>query len=163
MAQGLVPNFELEFKEDQRRGQTVKVESIDGTNTRFKSIKKASFKIEGAQIFNAMPKDIRGYMGSKESFKRNLDNFLSTIPDEPEVEGGQVPSALDFNVKPSNSLKDWVRTLKIYNFQIEEEDVAEEDNFEDEMPVITGSSPIKCSCLMRSQRDSFCSNNEDLL
>ena len=39
-------------------------------------------------------------------------------------------------MKPSNSFKDWVRTLKIFNFQIGEDEVADEDNLEDEKPVV---------------------------
>lgn len=65
VAQESVPNFGLEFRDESRSGRTVKIDSYVGTNTKVKSIKEASFKIEGAQIFNAMSKDIRDFKGSQ--------------------------------------------------------------------------------------------------
>ena len=44
----------------------------------------------------------------------NLDKILESIPDEPHMGGYMVPSALCVKAKPSNSIKDWVKTLKIY-------------------------------------------------
>ena len=92
-----------------------------GSSLKIKTLKEASLKIEGARLFNSLPLSLRDFKGTKEVFKKNLDIFLETIPDEPEVEGGQVAGTLDVNVKYSNSIKDWMRKLNIYNFKIEEE------------------------------------------
>ena len=52
---------------------------------------------------------------SIEDFKTELDKFLSKIPDEPNVSGGQyTPRACNQNTgNPSNSVTDQVRTLNI--------------------------------------------------
>ena len=52
------------------------------------ALKHATLPVRGQQLFNTLPRDIRNMTGCKvDTFKRRLDNYLSTIPDEPQVLG----------------------------------------------------------------------------
>ena len=49
---------------------------------------EASLAVKGAKLFNLVPKEIRNIDSKKINvFKRELDKFLTGIPDEPTVEG----------------------------------------------------------------------------
>ena len=49
---------------------------------------RASLVFNGAQLFNVLPKPLRDMSGvSLDSFKRALDQFLNTVPDEPQIPG----------------------------------------------------------------------------
>ena len=49
---------------------------------------EASLIFNGAQLFNVLPKPLRDMSGvSLDSFKRALDQFLNTVPDEPQIPG----------------------------------------------------------------------------
>ena len=71
----------------------------------------------GPTLFNSLPYHIRNLSGcSIETFKTHLDNYLSGIPDNPIVTGGNLPPPLDqFNLKNSNSIKDWTHYLNLRN------------------------------------------------
>ena len=46
----------------------------------------ASIRMQGPKLFNSLPKDLRNIKNcSKEVFKRKLDKYLSTVPDEPLI------------------------------------------------------------------------------
>ena len=46
----------------------------------------ATLPVRGQQLSNTLPRDIRNMTGGKvDIFKRCLDKYLSTIPDEPHV------------------------------------------------------------------------------
>ena len=47
-----------------------------------------SFRMQGPKLFNCLPKAIRNLSNcNKDAFKRQLDKFLCTVPDEPLVSG----------------------------------------------------------------------------
>ena len=55
---------------------------------RIKTLRYASFPIHAAQLFNSLPEDIRNLTGcSIDTFKSQLDCYLHTIPDEPQITG----------------------------------------------------------------------------
>ena len=61
--------------------------------------------VKGPKLFNILPASIRNSLGSDIlAFKKNLDKFLSTVPDEPSVQGYSSGRAA-----ASNSLLDQVR------------------------------------------------------
>ena len=61
--------------------------------------------VDGLKLFNVMPKSIRNLTGcSKASFKAQLDNFLKSVPDEPQITVYVIARRAD-----SNSLLDMVR------------------------------------------------------
>ena len=117
---GLVPYFGLETQDDGRRGRTVIIPQIRGIRQRYKSLYEGSFRIDGAKLFNSIPRNLRDYIGTKETFKRNLDKFLETVPDQPYLDKYQVPEALDYMVQPSNSLYDWIRTKHLQDYEPDE-------------------------------------------
>ena len=51
---------------------------------------EASFEVRGARLFNLLPRDVRNIAlptsNSVIPFKTQLDNFLSSIPDQPTVQ-----------------------------------------------------------------------------
>ena len=48
----------------------------------------ACFPIHGPRLFNTLPAAIRNKTGcTVEEFKRGLDKFLGTVPDEPQIPG----------------------------------------------------------------------------
>jgi hypothetical protein len=60
----------------------------------------ASFSLRGPCLFNSLPHSIRNKSNcSTDEFKRNLDKYLATVPDEP-----QVPGYTAFRRAESNSL-----------------------------------------------------------
>ena len=76
--------------------------------TAVKRAKEASLQVKGARLFNLLPKNLRGMKGvTLDTFKANLDRWLSAIPDQPTTAGRQ-RAAL------SNSLLDqvWLLTTK---------------------------------------------------
>ena len=84
----IVPNFNdgIVSRDNPRIGRTCFIPAVK--NSRFQSIRYASFKIHGPRLFNSMPKSIRNLSGcSKDFFKKKLDRFLSTVPDEPLIRG----------------------------------------------------------------------------
>ena len=48
----------------------------------------ASFGVRGPRLFNILPANIRNITGcTVDSFKRSLDKYLATVPDEPQIRG----------------------------------------------------------------------------
>ena len=55
---------------------------------------------------------IKFKMSSQDQFKVRLDEFLSSIPDQPETDK-LIPGGRTEFGRPSNSIPDWVRTLNL--------------------------------------------------
>ena len=75
-----------------------------------KTLREQSFQSHGPRLCNALPKHIRNiYRCGVEEFKEKLDQFLTTIPDQPKI-GGLVPATCNqMTGQPSNSLVDQIR------------------------------------------------------
>ena len=70
-------------------------------------LKAREASLRGARLFNCLPRGIRDIVtGTPEMFKSSLDNWLSTIPDEPTIPGRQRAAS-------SNSLLDQVQYAKL--------------------------------------------------
>ena len=50
-----------------------------------KELYERSFIVRGPKLFNKIPREIREFQGNLATFKDKLDNFLSTIADEPNL------------------------------------------------------------------------------
>ena len=60
-------------------------------------------------MFNSLPLDLRNSTGcSVDAFKRKLDRFLRTVPDEPQIPGYTAMRRAD-----SNSLLDMVKVSAV--------------------------------------------------
>ena len=102
----LVPNPGIEFKQSNRNGITALVPIVpSGIPCAVKKLKYHHFNFYGPRLFNLLPLDLRNFspMGHDVvfSFKNKLDQFLSTIPDQPTVYGLQRSAT-------SNSLTDQI-------------------------------------------------------
>ena len=93
--EGLVPNLSvsttssIQVKWNIRVGrQCVYPRVANQTNNRLKKLHDGLLSKHGSLLFNCLPKNIRNMSGcSVVSFKRELDNYLQTIPDEPLIPG----------------------------------------------------------------------------
>ena len=96
-----------------RRGREAQIPQLKGPLA-IRSIREQSFQVNGPKLFNCLPPSIRNLSGiSVDEFKLKLDQFLSKIPHEPNVEG-LTPSACDlFSADPSNLIIDQSRITKI--------------------------------------------------
>ena len=110
--EGQVPNIGpldeggVHATEHIRRGRICHVPTVKkGSSKQVQNQRCASFSVRGPRLFNSVPKEIRNIHGcSTEKFKRRLDKYLATVPDEPQIPGYTASRKAD-----SNSLLDMSR------------------------------------------------------
>ena len=97
-----------------RRGRLCEVPVPQGRQA-VKSLREQSFQMDGPKLFNCLPKYLRDIkISSKLDFKEQLDLFLATLPDHPNI-GDLTPNVCNqFTAKPSNSLADVIPAMKVY-------------------------------------------------
>ena len=103
---GLVDGYTLNFNINPRRGKLCMVRSTNKkAPIQVRRASEASLAVRGARLFNLLPCDVRNTVlpltKSVIPFKTKLDNFLSTIPDQPTVQTRRRPAL-------SNSLLDQI-------------------------------------------------------
>ncbi|KAA0203370.1 hypothetical protein HAZT_HAZT005526 [Hyalella azteca] len=117
MITGMVPNFEsetfrIETYHNERRGRLCKIPPLRNRSAvRFQSLREGSLFVAGPRLFNVLPKDLREEEFTLETFKRQLDVFLGTIPDQPPLQHNQRREA-------SNSIVHQVRCLIYMGSQV---------------------------------------------
>ena len=95
---GYIPNlisdkFKIRFDISARRGRTCKLPSINSRSlASVNSMIESSFYVRGPKLFNCLPAKLRNFDGSTDSFKSQLDGFLSKIPDQPCLPAYQQPA-----------------------------------------------------------------------
>ena len=91
LSQGFVTGYNLQFQHSERRGLCVSVPPMaTHSPASVRKAREASLKIKGARLFNLLPKEIRNLSGvSVNSFKSELDTWLTQIPDQPTIPGRQ--------------------------------------------------------------------------
>ena len=73
------------------------------------TLHEQSLQINGARLFDCVPKKLRKAKLCQDDFKYELDQYLITIPDKPRV-GRLVPEAIcRVSGKQSNSLTAWIQ------------------------------------------------------
>ena len=86
---GLTKGYNIPFDVNPRRGKFARVKHI--VNQSPMSVKKAqeaSLSVRGAKLFNLLPQPLRNFNSEKvDGFKRRLDQFLKSIPDQPSIQG----------------------------------------------------------------------------
>ena len=104
VAQGLVQGYKATFHQHIRRGRVMNLAPLcQQAPTAVKRAREASLQVKGAKLFNVIPRELRDTStGSPEAFKAKLDDWLSTIPDQPTIPGRQRAAA-------TNSLLDQVQ------------------------------------------------------
>ena len=105
-AVGLVDGYKLDFINNARRGRLCVVRPVNkNAPTQVRCASESSLAVKGARAFNLLPKEVRDITlpvsKSVVPFKTKLDNFLSSIPDQPTVQGRRRPAS-------SNSLLDQI-------------------------------------------------------
>ena len=107
--EGFAPNCGVEStQEDSRLGRRVEIPSLSKNGRQsVQTLRESSFQVNGARIFNCLPKKIREIRKYQDDFKEALDMYLSSIPDQPRI-GSMVPTATDrLSGQQSNSLLAW--------------------------------------------------------
>ena len=103
--EGLVPNpnpMNIYAKYNQRLGRTCAVPAVK--RTLYQNVVSSSFSVHSAMLFNVLPKELRDLTNcEKNIFKKSLDAFLKTVPDEPQICG-----YISYSNTASNSLLDMV-------------------------------------------------------
>lgn len=88
--QGISPNPGFQPSVNPRTGTNLKLPTI-GTSSPcwVKTLRRSSFVYKGSRIFNSLPKHLRhvDVEMSLITYKKQLDSFLLTIPDQPTVQG----------------------------------------------------------------------------
>ena len=87
-----VPNIgtqKVSAKWHIRRGRECMIPRVNRTaHSRIKNLFHASLPVHGQQLFNTLPVELRNLTGcTTDIFKRKLDKYLSTVPDEPQIQG----------------------------------------------------------------------------
>ena len=107
--EGFAPNCGVELSpENTRLGRKIKIPSLSKKGRQnIQTLREGSFQINGARLFNCLPKEIRNIGKDQEQFKEALDIYLSSIPDHTRI-SSLVPSATDQLMgRQSNSLLAW--------------------------------------------------------
>ena len=93
--EGVVPNCGVEIcQENERLGRKCKVPKLARNGKRaIQTLREQGFQVNGARLFNSLPKELRNMKGNQEDFKEELDKFLCTIPHQPRM-GLLVPGAI---------------------------------------------------------------------
>ena len=105
----LVPNFsspesKIISYQTTRHGRKCHIPSVTQIKS-IRALRENFLSVRGPRLFNCLPKSIRNISGqSLTIFKKHLDKFLVSVPDEPGVTG-----YCKFRAADSNSLTDQVR------------------------------------------------------
>ena len=102
--EGLVPNFGVKIAYNKRTGRHCTIPIIKpSASCRTRNLRYNSMAVHGPRLFNGLPVSLRNMTEcSVDVFKRALDNFLETIPDQPRV-----PGLTKYCVRGGNSLTDY--------------------------------------------------------
>ena len=118
--EGHVPNLissdsnseKVTAKWHKRRGRECIVPRVNRkASQRIQTLIYASLPVRGQQLFNILPARIRNTTGcSVDCFKRKLDGYLNTVPDEPQIPGYTAQRRAE-----TNSLIDMARFSPAHN------------------------------------------------
>ena len=121
--EGQVPNFRpaeqggVRAIWHARRGRHCAVPAVSRQSpASVQRIRYSSFAILGPRLFNTIPMDVRNMTNcSVDTFKRSLDKYLRTVPDEPLVRGYTAMRRSE-----SNSLIHMAQFASSHRIQLEE-------------------------------------------
>ena len=109
--EGQVPNCGVELATlNVRLGRKCQIPALKKNGRQaVQTLREQTLQINGARLFNCLPKKLREVTVYQEEFKYQLDQYLSTIPDQPRI-GKLVPEAVcQVSGKQSNSLTAWIK------------------------------------------------------
>ena len=86
--EGMVPNVGLHPNHHPRRGRLCYVRRADGASQRVKTLIFNSYTFSGTRLFNSIPPKLRNLTNTgADTFKRQLDKWLSKVLDLPPMPG----------------------------------------------------------------------------
>ena len=87
IGEGLVRGYDVSFTENDRRGRMAVVKPYVRTAAAYiRRAREASLGVKGCKLFNMLPVSLRNMRGTTlDSFKWELDKFLSSVPDQPTL------------------------------------------------------------------------------
>ena len=112
MINGLVPNINEEnmsirTRMNERRGLTCLIPNIQRSALQsVQTMKEESLLVHGPRLFNVLPRELRVFSGTLETFKLKLDKFLQSVPDKPALPHYQQSAS-------SNSLLDQIAHQRV--------------------------------------------------
>ena len=109
--EGLAPNCGIELApENERLGRRLKIPTLkSGGRQAIQSLREQTLQINGARLFNIMPRSIREMKVHQQEFKEALDTYLSSVPDHPKIRD-QIPAAVhQVTGRHCNSLLAWIK------------------------------------------------------
>ena len=75
---------EIKLRESARRGQYCSIPAVNNrAPAAVRSSIERSLPVQGARLFNSLPKHLREFRGSLAAFKNGLDQHLKNVPDRP--------------------------------------------------------------------------------
>ena len=90
LAEKLVQGYKQDFVQNPRRGRLAVIHHPPTHQPPVvRKAREASLPCRGSKLFNLIPRELRGMSGTVLQFKVSLDVWLSTIPDQPTVNGRQ--------------------------------------------------------------------------
>ena len=109
-AEGMQPKIRAKCHE--RRGRECEIPQVNrNAPAKVQSLIYASLPIHGQRLFNTLPIELRNIHNcTVEVFKKRLDDYLKTIPDEPQIQGYTSQRRAE-----SNSLLDMTRLVYAYH------------------------------------------------
>ena len=107
-----VPSVSVSVTHGERRDTEVAFPPLKGSPA-VRKLREQSFQVSGPKLFNCLTPSIRKISKvSVDEFKEKLDQYLSSVPDEPNVDD-LTPAACDlYSAAPSNSIIDKSRQIK---------------------------------------------------
>ena len=133
MVHGLVPDLGLvrkTSKDPTRAGSSLQPIQLRAETSSIKTKLQNSILHQGVKVFNSLPQHIRDVPADLYTFKKELDCFHKTVPDQPAIPGF-VPGSKDLWGKPFNSIIDSIRTENLsyeYDDLIRNEDGPDADD-----------------------------------
>jgi hypothetical protein len=104
--ENLVPNLEQEpitikNQHNHRRGRSLKIPALKAKQGTASTLKDNSLAVRGPRLFNCLSNYVRNLTGvCPIKFKKVVDRYLQTVPDEPRISG-----YAKFSKESSNSLR----------------------------------------------------------
>ena len=113
----LVPNCGIQKIEsegqNEHHGRLCQIPKKKTKVQSIQTMREASFQVTGPKLFNKLPKSLRNLSKcGPDEFKKELDEFLSFVPDEPKCPGLTPTAVNPVTAQASNSLLhqvDWAR------------------------------------------------------
>merc|ERR1712082_520602 len=109
--EGLIPNCGRSSHYSTRRGRNAAIKPlITNSTARIKSIREGSFLVNGPRLFNSLQATLRNMSNcSVDSFKQQLDLYISCLPDEPSCDNLTPGASSQVTGRQSNSIIDQAR------------------------------------------------------